>query len=101
MDRETVKEEVLYPEALRSDRFKAEFEAWIEHRMGLKKPGVSWVSFFQRQLDRECEPIGEERAFAMVAKSTSSGHQGLYEPTGGGSRRNGAPTESEVNQEVF
>lgn len=96
-DRAQVKSAMVYPDVLQVDGFKAEFEDWIEHRMGLKKPGVSWSVFFQRQLDKELAPIGSVEAFEKVTHSTLQGYTGLYSrPRANGPKR--APTEEEIDQ---
>lgn len=96
-DRAVVKSAMVYPDVLQVDGFKAEFEDWIDHRMGLKKPGVSWSVFFQRQLDKELAPIGSAEALEKVTHSTLQGYTGLYgRPRANGPKR--APTEEEIDQ---
>jgi|DEB0MinimDraft_6_1074348.scaffolds.fasta_scaffold05637_6 hypothetical protein len=98
--RAEVKALMAYPDGLQTDEFKAEFEEWIDHRMGLKKPGVRWSVFFQRQLDKELATLGPHVAFVTVRHSTVQGYTGLYSkanPNG----RNRAPSEEEIDQTKF
>lgn len=77
--RSRVNSSLHYPPVLSDDRFRTQFELWMDHRMGLKKPGISWLRFFQAQLDDLSEK-GLDQSLATVKHSTLNGYTGLFSP---------------------
>lgn len=86
--RSRVNSSLHYPPVLSDDRFRTQFELWMDHRMGLKKPGISWLRFFQAQLD-ELNDQKAETALATVKHSTLNGYTGLYAPNNQAKKFNG------------
>lgn len=82
----------------KSDRFREAWEAWVRHRVKIKKRmSLDAVRLFFHQF----VSWGEERTIAAIEHSIMQGYQGVFENTNrqGGAANGGRPFKTKLEQE--